>query len=585
MNASAARNRNADMRSGIVRSLGLSVTLVASVASAGPLIFTVTNTADTGNGSLRQAILDANANSGPDTIQFNIPGNDSGCNALSHVCTIKPSVANAVTWPRATSPVTINGYSQTGASVNTLAVGDDAKLLIEQDATNLTDPAIYLGGPTTGGDSSGSTIKGLVISHINNGLSGICACSNGNSNNDTISGNFIGTDATGTAATSTIGGFAIEMNGSTGTVIGGSTPDKRNVMATNQEVIYLAGSDNSIVQGNYIGIDKTGTVSLASGRGIHIEIGSGNLIGGATPGAGNVDGNWTDYGIRLDYHGNNNRVQGNLIGTDATGTVRLGGQIGVEYVFNGTGNMIGGAAAGEGNVIAGATNSAVRLREDASPDLKVQGNLIGTDIGGRLPLGNANGIIVASGTGIIGGTSAGEGNRIAFSSSFGVSLNGGSANVPILGNEIYANGGLGISLSDSGAPTPNDDDDGDGGNNHLQNYPVISNVTIGPKTMVHVSGSLNSTASATFRLEFFANANCAASGNGQGKRFIGSTEVTTNPNDVAFGPLDIPVPADRHVITATATELAGAGLVPGSTSEFSVCSTQDTIFSDGVEGN
>jgi len=233
-------------------------------------------------------------------------------------------------------------------------------------------------------------------------------------------------------------------------------------------------------------------------------------------------------------------------------------------------------------VIDGATISGVELYFDGSPDLVVQGNRIGTDISGTIPLGNAEGILVYAGKGIIGGTAAGAGNRIAFNSSYGVSIFAGATNVPILGNEIYANGSLGITLSGTGTPTGNDDGDGDGGYNNQQNYPVISAVTIGPKTTVHVSGSLNSTPGMAYRVEFFANANCDASHNGQGKIFIGFTDVTTTPNPIGFGTpstLDFTVPADRHVITATATDPAG------NTSEFSVCSNEDTIFSDGLEGD
>jgi hypothetical protein len=236
-------------------------------------------------------------------------------------------------------------------------------------------------------------------------------------------------------------------------------------------------------------------------------------------------------------------------------------------------------------VINGATNLdgiGVVLYSDTSPDFVVQGNSIGTDISGKLPLGNLNGISVQGGTGTIGGTTAGAGNHIAFNSSLGVGVSYSNSVVAILGNDIHANGGLGISLGNPGVPTPNDDGDADTGPNKLQNYPVISTVTIGPSTTAHVSGSLNSEANKTYRLEFFANASCDPSHNGEGKKFLSTALpifVTTNPNDVAFGPLDFTVPADRHVITATATD------PNGNTSEFSECSNEDTIFSDGVEGN
>jgi hypothetical protein len=479
-----------------------------------------------------------------------------------------------------TSPVTIDGYSQAGATANTLASGDDAKLKVELDATNIS-PALWLNGAGSGG----STIQGLAITHM--ASIGI-KVANGSANNRIV-GNFIGVNVAGTATSGT--NTALDIESSNATTIGGTTPEVRNMLSGNDVIVYVSGCDNTVIQGNYINIDATGTAALAAGlRGIDLGAGSSNLIGGSTPGAGNVIAAWSAHGIIFQGSGSDNLIQGNLIGMDATGSVRLGaGQYGITYYEgSGTGNKIGGAAAGEGNVINGATISALQLFFDTSPDLAVQGNLIGTDASGTIALGNAQGILVYAGAGIIGGTGAGAGNRIAFSSSLGVSIFAGAKNVPILGNDIYANGSLGISLSGTGTPTQNDDGDGDPGNNNLQNYPVISTVTISPRTTVHVSGSLNSEADKAYRLEFFANANCDASGNGEGKIFIGSADVTTITNPVAFGTplaLDFTVPADRHVITATATELVGAGLVPGSTSEFSACATQDTIFSDGVEGN
>jgi len=579
----------------LVTPLTLALAVAACPAFAAvPLLIVVDSAADTvandGSCTLREAILSANTHTASgnaagecaavnptpppiNTINFNIPDTDAGCTGTPRVCTIKPAAAN---WPRITAPVKIDGYSQPGSSANTLATGDDAVVLIELDASNLTTHALYLAGPSGGGDSSGSTIQGLAITHVGNGLS---ACYSDGSSNDIVTGNFIGTDPAGTAVTSP-SGQGIDFNNSTGATIGGSTPAERNVLATGGEVVHLVSSNNTL-QGNYIGIDKTGTTALPSGRGIDVEVGSGNLIGGATAGAGNVVGTWTDFAI-IVQSGSNNHIQGNLIGTDASGTMRVGGGgVGVaDYNGTGTGNKIGGDAAGEGNLIEGAVSgfpgAGVLLWFDTASDLVVQGNVITR---------NAAGVFVYAGAGIVGGTTAGAGNRIAFNDTSGVTIFAGAKNVPILGNEIFGNGGLRITLSGANTPTPNDDGDADSGNNNLQNYPVIGPVTIDPATTVHFSGSLNSETDKTYLLEFFANASCDQSGNGEGKIPIHSMMVTANPNDVAFGTLDIGVPADRHVITATATELVGVGLVPGSTSEFSICSTQDTIFSDGVNGN
>src|SRR5262244_1177599 len=86
--------------------------------------FTVTNTADSGPGSLRQAILDANANAGEDTIAFAIPGGG--------VHTIQPTSP----LPAITDPVVVNGYTQPGSSPNTLSTGDNAVILIEIDGVS-----------------------------------------------------------------------------------------------------------------------------------------------------------------------------------------------------------------------------------------------------------------------------------------------------------------------------------------------------------------------------------------------------------------------------------------------------------------
>jgi hypothetical protein len=573
---SASKSRNAKLTTAVTTLLALSCGLPTTVARANT--FTVVNTLDSGAGSLRQAIVDANAHPGS-TINFGIDATtDPGCNSTTKVCTIKP----ATLFDNITSQVTIDGYSQATASANTLVMGDDAKLKIELDATNVS-PALHL----LGAGSGGSTIKGLAITHF--ASIGIFVYA---SSNNTISGNFIGVNVEGTAISFVPGvgsNFPVDVEqGSNGNTIGGATPAARNVLSGNGEIVYVASCDNTIIQGNYINIDKDGAMPLqAALRGIEVAGGSGNLIGGSASGAGNVIGTWAAIAIIFQGTGNNNLIQGNRVGTDATGTVLLGGGgEGVNYYQgSGTGNKIGGDAPGEGNVINGATNLdgiGVVLYGDTSPDFVVQGNSIGTDISGTLPLGNLNGISVQGGTGTIGGTTAGAGNHIAFNSSLGVGVSYSNSAVAILGNDIHANGGLGISLGNPSLPTPNDDGDADTGPNKLQNYPVISTVTIGPSTTAHVSGSLNSEANKTYRLEFFANASCDPSHYGEGKKFLTGALpvfVTTNPNDVAFGPLDFTVPADRHVITATATD------PNGNTSEFSACSGQDTIFSDGVEGN
>src|SRR5262245_54496371 len=181
-----------------------------------PVTFTVLNTLDTGTGSLRQAILDANdhantLNTGgvADTIAFNIPGGG--------VQTVAPLSA----LPTITDPVVIDGYTQPGARPNTLANGDDAVLLIELNGGSTRASS---GLKITAG---GSTVQGLVM----NRFDGEGIQLTGGAGN-AVQGNFIGTDATGTLALGNSGGVSISSNTSNNTV-GGTTPAARNVISGN----------------------------------------------------------------------------------------------------------------------------------------------------------------------------------------------------------------------------------------------------------------------------------------------------------------------------------------------------------------
>ncbi|HEX3229435.1 MAG TPA: hypothetical protein VHQ95_10740, partial [Pyrinomonadaceae bacterium] len=189
---------------------------LATAASAAT--FQVTTTADNGDnvnptpGSLRKAILDANANQGPDDIVFQIQA--------SGVQTISPPTR----LPNVTDPVTIDGYTQNGASKNTLFDGDNAVLLIQIDGTNGGAGFNGIGFQVTGGST---TIRGLVINRFQ--AYGIQIGIGGPGNNH-IEGCFIGTDPTGTMSLpNLIGG--IYLSKSNDNVIGGTTPETRNVIS------------------------------------------------------------------------------------------------------------------------------------------------------------------------------------------------------------------------------------------------------------------------------------------------------------------------------------------------------------------
>jgi uncharacterized repeat protein (TIGR01451 family)/CSLREA domain-containing protein len=612
-------NRFARARTALVCVVSLSAALLtASPAHAATL--TVDSTGDEvdaapgdgtcttslGTCTLRAAVGEANSLAGPDTIIFNIPGDGPH--------TIQPKSVISIT-----QPVAIDGYSEPGAAPNTLETGSNATLMIEVDgqfAGTTIGTALRL---STG--SSGSSISGLVMNRLSRSALEVSS----GSNNNVIAGNFFGTNVTGTEALPNA--FGIVVIGTNNT-IGGSTPAARNVISGNSSVgLSLSGvSSGNQVKGNLIGTDVSGTVAIgnlngisfggsdnntiggaslgegnvisASQTGVSVQNGSNNnvivgnligtnaggtaslgnrlagimvrdsnanLIGGTEPGAGNViSGNSGALaGVQL-LTSANNTLKGNFIGTDASGTTRIANSYGVS-ISGGSGNVLGGTGAGAGNVISGNSHVGVSLSGETTNNT-VQGNLIGTNAAGSATLGNTmEGVFINSAPGnTIGGTAAGAGNVIRNNGLSGVALTSASGAVPskILANSVFQNNGRGIDLGKNGK-TANDPQDPDAGPNDLQNYPILV-TTPGSET---VGGTLNSTPNTTFRLEFFGNSACDPSGNGEGERFVGSQDVTTDANGDAQVSAAFDSFAIGDVITATATAPNGA------TSEFSPCAT------------
>jgi hypothetical protein len=519
-----------------------------------PFVFSVTNTNDSGTGSLRQAILDANSMGGG-TITFGISG--------SGVHTIAPLSA----LPQITQTVIIDGYTQPGSSMNTNppTMGLNTVLQIELSGVN--------SGSNFGGlivNAPNCTVRGLVINRFVG--DGIRVCTDGN----VFSGNFIGTNPAGTMAFGNGSGAVAGIDfGFCGTplncTVGGTTPDARNLISGNIGAgIGLGNGSGNTVQGNLIGTDVTGTLALGN-TGVGVGTGGdNNLVGGTTVDARNIiSGN--NRGIDTGS-GSNNTVQGNFIGTDITGTIAIANpNIGVNT--QGTNNLIGGLTTTPGtppgNLISGNTGStAVVLFASGAQGHTIQGNIIGADITGTQALGNSGGILINGPGNTVGGTVSGAGNIIAFNgggtpmctaSLAGIWVHNDAAiNNALLGNSIFSNAGLGIDLEFDGDPNcvePIVHCDPGPGPNGLQNYPVITTATCSGGNVM-VSGTLDSVASTSFRLEFFSSPACYASGNGQGMHFLGSSNVTTDAGcSATFGPLSFPLPPGDTVATATATRL------------------------------
>ena len=274
-----------------------------------------------------------------------------------------------------------------------------------------------------------------------------------------------------------------------------------------------------VIAGNRIGTDAAGTAAVGNRLyGIVVSSG-GNTIGGTSAADRNlISGNGRGI-MFIGSSAASNDVFGNYIGTNAAGTSALSNGIhGIVFNVAGAGNQIGGAGAGEGNVIAA---SGVGVEFVATSDQVVQGNRIGVGADGTTPLGNPSIGIHISGTpgfasdnNQIGGISDGEGNVIADSGQEGIRIEGTASGNSILGNSIHDNTGLGIDLAANGV-TPNDVGDADTGPNGLQNFPLITAATLIGST---ISGTMSGNPGDSFRIEVFESPTCDGSGNGEGAR-------------------------------------------------------------------
>ena len=304
-----------------------------------------------------------------------------------------------------TDTVTIDGYTQSGASANTLAVGSDAAILIELDGSSA--------GGVTGLDfrdagSTGSVVQGVAINRING-----YAIAAGPATQ--IRGNHIGTDPAGTTSLANSYGILIDTAATQPVTVGGTTPADRNVISGNTQigiqVLAVDGTtaDTTIV-GNYIGTDSTGTAALPNGsEGIWVGADPGALVTGTTIGNGttagrNVISGNSGEGIAMWDNSTLTAIRGNYIGVGADGTTplgnalvggcvafRCGGVVIRNFVSN---NTVGGDLPGDGNVIA---NNPTGITVFSGVNNRLVGNSIFDNVGAGLlvnpvadPIGSFN---------------------------------------------------------------------------------------------------------------------------------------------------------------------------------------------------
>ncbi len=270
-----------------------------------PVPLLVTNEANAGEGSLRQAIADANSIPGTDTVTFAIPGEGP------HVIQLASEL------PAVTEALTVDGYTQAGSSPNSSANGLNGSL------------QLVLNGESAGFGAAGlrlqavsCVVRGLVIQGFN--ASGIVLTAA----DAVIAGNFIGTDSTGTSAVPNEG-TGIELVGSHASRVGGLVPADRNLISGNgyDGITLSFWSEENLILGNLIGADATGLAALPNlAQGIRVYTGSsGNILGGATAGARNVISGNGDAGVQIQgSEAVENVVEGNLVGTGVFGIAALG---------------------------------------------------------------------------------------------------------------------------------------------------------------------------------------------------------------------------------------------------------------------
>jgi len=491
------------------------------------------------------------------------------------------------------------------------------------------------------GGAQNNTVGGTVPTARNiisgNAAAGVGMFDSGTTGN-LVQGNYIGTDATGSFGVgNNFAGVGIS-DGAQNNTVGGTAAGAGNTISGSNGsedisvgvLIIKSGTTGNVVQGNFIGTDRTGTSKPAKGatqkpspkaansagvkafspsdstdffqkrlnapagaipnRDAGVAIFDGaqfNLIGGTTPAARNIiSGNGND-GVAISAAPNkptpaDNLVQGNYIGTNLDGTAALPNFIGVEIAKGSVRNTIGGTAPGAANLISGNSDAGVALFNTGTDYNIIQGNLIGTQKDGLNPLGNgSHGISISlspnsTDAGAPNNNTIGPGNTIAFNNGAGVRLEIG-VNNSIRQNSIFSNAGLGIDLGTLGV-TANDPGDGDTGANNLQNFPTLTAASLVNGTLTG-QGSLNSAASTGFTIDFYTSPACDGSGNGEGRTLLGSQAVATDGNgnvnfNFSFSSPQLP---QGSVLTATATDPAG------NTSEFSPCAVI-CIFSLSATG-
>jgi len=397
---------------------------------------------------------------------------------------------------------------------------------------------------------------------------------------DIVSGNIIGLNAAGTAALPNSQN-GIQANDALRLTIGGSSAGEGNVISGNGLNGIFLGTNvrNPNLYGNFIGTNPTGTVAIPNqGSGVVFQGVDSGHIGWSTPGTRNIISGNNRYGVELGVGVQYAHVAGNYIGLNAAGNAALGNGLGGVLINRVYWAMI------YTNVISGNSGDGILVTGYWTGPTTISGNYIGTSATGASAIPNAgNGVSNFDSPGDIGIYD----NTIAYNTANGVQTSSQfrPSAISIATNSIYSNSGLGIDLGSDGV-TPNDSGDSDG----IQNYPIITNVTVGQGTAIPatpsvpssgevytVSGTYNSIPGTNIAIHFYASSTCDPSGNGEGQTYLGYVTGTTDGEigDMTFDAVTFPVVSGQMVITATGSFDYGFTSTGAlyNTSEFSQCYT------------
>lgn len=436
----------------------------------------------------------------------------------------------------------------------------------------------YIGTDAAGGKALGNLYTGVALADAPANTVGGNAAGAGNliSGNhyygislsagavaNVIQGNFVGTDAHGNQALKNrLSGLRIESADNT---VGGGAGNLISGNGENGVFLVGAAATRNLILGNHIGTTRGGGARLGNGAaGVDLSGAPRNAVG--QPGQGNVISGNGDAGLFIvDAGADGNICAGNRIGTDASGTFALPNAMEGVYIESGKSNLIGGASLGSGNLVSGNATRGIFITNSAWNIL--QGNWVGTQADGESPLGNMFHNLELENNAldnVIGGSGRAA-NTVAYAGSIyaGIRIRNGAKRNRIDGNSIFDNGALGIDLGAAGV-TPNDACDADAGANNLQNFPVLTQVIGGPTAGIR--GTLNSQASASYLIQFFASPECDPAGYGEGKRYLGEITVAAGAGcGAAFLARFAEALPPGWAVTATARDRAN------NTSEFSAC--------------